>query len=267
MPRVSVNGTQLNFESAGDGPALVLIHPNPFDHTIWRYQTARFSLWFRVIAMDLRGYGRSERTTDCSIRTMSDDVAHLLDHLGITRAVVVGLSVGGIIAQEFAVNHPDRLFALIAAGCSASGAGVQEFMDARIEGYSTQELEEYYDAHLRSLTAPAFPGTRIGAYLLETFRERGPTLRKEPLVAIYRGIKAWSVAERLGQVRVPALYIAGEHDPALATTQAASRLVPGAVFHQIPGAGHACCLEAPDEFDRLVLDFLRAHGLLPPPNR
>jgi 3-oxoadipate enol-lactonase len=217
--------------------------------------------------MDLRGYGRSERTTECSIRAMSDDVAGLLDHLGIAQSVVIGLSVGGIIAQEFVVDHPSRLSALIVAGCAASGADVQEFMDARIEGYSRQGIAEYYAAHLRVLTAPGFPETRMGAYLLETFLERGPTLRVESIVAIYRGIKAWSVAERLGQVRVPALYIAGEHDPALATTQAASRLVPGAIFHQIPGAGHACCLEAPDEFDRRVLEFLRSHGLLPPPNR
>lgn len=267
MPRVPVNGTQLNFESAGDGPALVFIHPNPFDHTIWRYQMARFSLWFRTIAMDLRGYGRSDRTTDCSIRTMSDDVAGLLDNLGIGQAIVVGLSVGGIIAQEFAVDHPERLTALIAAGCAASGADVQEFMDARIEGYSKQKLDDYYAAHLRALTAPDFPKSRMGAYLLETFQERAPTLRREPLVAIYRAIKAWSVKERLGQIRAPSLYIAGEHDPALATTQAASRLVPGARFHQVAGAGHACCLEAPDEFDRAVLDFLRSQRLLPPPNR
>ena len=267
MPRVSINGAQINFESAGDGPALVLLHPNPFDHTIWRYQIARFSLWFRVIAMDLRGYGRSERTTECSIRTMSDDVAGLLDHLGIPRCVLVGLSVGGIIAQEFAVDHPSRLSGLVVAGCAASGTDVQKFMDARIEGYSSQGIEEYYDTHLRALTAPEFPATRLGAYLLDSFRERGPTLRRESIVAIYRGIKAWSVTERLGQVRVPALYVAGEHDPALATTKAASRLVPGAVFHQVPGAGHACCLEAPDEFDGRVLEFLRSHGLLPPPNR
>ena len=165
------------------------------------------------------------------------------------------------------MDHPDRLTALVVAGCSASGADVQEFMDARIQGYSSRGVDDYYDVHLRALTAPGFPETRMGAYLLETFREKGPTLRKEPLVAIYQGIKAWSVAERLGQVRVPALYVAGEHDPALATTRAASRLVPGAVFHQIPGAGHACCLEAPDEFDGRVLEFLRSHGLLPPPNR
>lgn len=267
MPRVLVNGAHLGYEAAGDGPAVVLLHPNPFDHTIWRHQIARFSLWFQVLAMDLRGYGRSERTTDCSIRTMSDDVAGLLDQLGIGKAIVVGLSVGGIIAQEFAVDHPDRLRALVVAGCAASGADIREFMDARIEGYSTQELGEYYLAHLRELTAPGFPVTRIGGYLLETFREKGPTLRKESIVAIYRAIKAWSVKDRLSHVRVPSLYVAGEHDPALATTRAASQLVPGAVFHQIAGAGHACCLEAPDEFDRLVLEFLRAHALLPPPNR
>ena len=267
MPRVLINGAHLNYEAAGEGPALVLLHPNPFDHTIWRHQTARFSLWFQVLATDLRGYGRSDRIVSPSIRTMSDDVAGLLDHLGIAQAIVVGLSVGGIIAQEFAVDHPDRLRALVVAGCAASGTDIQRFMDARIEGYSTQPLEAYYLTHLRELTAPGFPDTRFGAYLLDTFREKGPTLQRESIVSIYRAIKAWSVTERLGQVRAPSVYIAGEHDPALATTRAASRLVPGAVFHEIPGAGHACCLEAPDEFDRLVLDFFRMHRLLPPPNR
>jgi len=267
MPRVPINGAHLNYEATGEGPALVLLHPNPFDHTIWRHQTARFSLWFQVIATDLRGYGRSDRVVSPSIRALGDDVAALLDHLGIAQAIVVGLSVGGIIAQEFAVDHPDRLRGLVVAGCAASGAEIQRFMDARIEGYSEKPLEAYYLTHLRELTAPDFPSTRMGAYLLETFREKAPTLRREPLVSIYRAIKAWSVKERLGQIRVPSLYVAGEHDPALATTRAASQLVPGAVFHQIPGAGHACCLEAPDEFDRLVLDFLRAHRLLPPENR
>lgn len=267
MPRALINGAQLAWEAAGEGPALVLLHPNPFDHSIWRYQIPRFALWFRVLATDLRGYGRSERTTDCSIRTLSDDVAGLLDHLGIDQAIVVGLSVGGIIAQQFAVDHPGRLRALVVAGCAASGDDVREFMDARIAGYGTQPLAEYYLAHLRALTAPDFPGTRLGAYLLETFLEKAPTLRREPIVAIYRAIKAWSVRERLGGVRAPSLYLAGEHDPARETTRAASRLVPGAVFHEIEGAGHACCLEAPDEFDRLVLEFLKAHGLLPSPNR
>lgn len=267
MPRALINGAQLAWEAAGEGPALVLLHPNPFDHSIWRYQVARFSHWFQVLATDLRGYGRSERTTACSIRTLSDDVAGLLDHLGIARAIVVGLSVGGIIAQEFAVDHPGRLRAVVVAGCAASGADVREFMDARIAGYSTQPLAEYYLAHLRALTAPDFPSTRLGAYLLETFFEKAPTLRKEPIVAIYHGIKAWSVRERLGQVRAPSLYVAGEHDPARETTRAASRLVPGAVFHEIAGAGHACCLEAPDEFDRLLLEFFRVHRLLPSENR
>ena len=267
MPQVAINGTRVSYEVAGAGPALVLLHPNPFDHTIWRYQIARFSLWFHVLAVDLRGYGRSDRATDCGMRTMSDDVAGLLDHLGIASTILVGLSVGGIIAQEFAVDHGDRLRALVVAGCAVSGAEIQEFMDVRIDGYSTRPLADYYFEHLRSLTAPGFPGTRLGAYLLETFREKAPTLRKESMVAIYRAIKAWSVKERLGEVRVPALYVAGEHDPALATTRAASRLVAGAIFREIAGAGHACCLEVPDEFDRVVLDFLRQHELLPSPNR
>lgn len=267
MPRGTINGATLAWEEAGDGPALVLLHPNPFDHSIWRYQMPRFALWFRVLATDLRGYGRSERTTACSIPTLSDDVAGLLDHLGIDKAIVIGLSVGGIIAQEFAAAHGGRLSALVVAGCAASGEAVREFMDARIAGYTNEPLAEYYHAHLRALTAPDFPGTRLGAYLLGTFLEKAGTLSREPIVAIYRAIKAWSVAERLGSVRAPALYVAGEHDPARETTRAASRLVPGAVFHEIKGAGHACCLEAPDEFDRLVLEFLKVHGLLPTPNR
>jgi pimeloyl-ACP methyl ester carboxylesterase len=139
-------------------------------------------------------------------------------------------------------------------------------MDARIEGYATRDLADYYLLHLRELTAPGFPATRLGAHLLGAFHERAATLRREPIVSIYRAIKAWSVKDRLSGLRLPALYLAGEHDLARATTEAASRLVPGAVFHEIKGAGHACCLEAPDEFDLRVLDFFRARGLLPPPH-
>lgn len=267
MPVVQLNGVTINHESAGSGPAMVFLHPNPFDHTLWRHQMAHFQLWFKVIAIDLRGYGRSARPDDCAIGAMSDDVAGILDHLQIGAAIVAGLSVGGSVAQEFAASHPGRVTALIAAGCSASGPEIAAFMDERIRGYASGNVAEYYAQHMRDLAAPGFFDTAVGAYLMETFMERAGSLRRESLVAMFTGIKAWSVAERLHRIDVPALYIAGQHDPALATTRAASLKVRGAVFHEIPGTGHICALEAPGAFDRLVLDFLRAHRLLPAPNR
>jgi pimeloyl-ACP methyl ester carboxylesterase len=121
MPTAAIAGVQLAWEAAGEGPAMVLLHPNPFDHAIWQYQMARFSFWFHVVAPDFPGYGRSARVPWPSIRAVSDQVAGLLDHLGIAQAVVVGLSVGGIVAQEFAVDHPDRVRALVVGAARRRG--------------------------------------------------------------------------------------------------------------------------------------------------
>src|SRR3954464_2793754 len=94
MPVSRANGIDSWYELAGDGPAMVLIHANPFDHDLWLYQTAHFSTWFKVVGSERGGYGRSAKiTVPFTLKDMCDDVIALMDELGADRAAWPGPSV------------------------------------------------------------------------------------------------------------------------------------------------------------------------------
>src|SRR5947199_835562 len=107
MPYSRANGVDIWYEVSGDGPALILIHANPFDHDLWLYQTAHFSTWFKVIGIDIRGYGRSAKmTTSYSLRDMAEDVVSVMRDVGVTPAILGGCSVGSGIAIMLGLEHP-----------------------------------------------------------------------------------------------------------------------------------------------------------------
>jgi pimeloyl-ACP methyl ester carboxylesterase len=95
MPYSRANGLDIWYEVAGDGPAMVLVHANPFDHDLWMYQTAHFSTWFKVIGIDIRGYGRSAKvTTSYTLKDMCDDVLGVMRDLGVERACSAAAASG-----------------------------------------------------------------------------------------------------------------------------------------------------------------------------
>src|SRR3972149_5103075 len=264
MARVNLNGAAINYETNGEGPAMVLLHANPFDHSMWLYQMPRFSAWYQVIALDLRGYGGSERTTECSLEIMAKDVARLCGKLGIDKCILAGVSVGGQIALQFAVDFPELLSALIVVGCVPSGRDLEQVFVQRIEGYRREGIPTYYEKHLRALVSNEFQESEIGRYLVDMFLEKAPTLRVEPIAAIFESVKQWSVKEDIHRIKTPTLLIGGEKDGALPGVRQIHSLMPEARFAIIPGAGHACCMGAPATFDCIVMEFLRDHGLMEP---
>ena len=260
MPYSRANGADIWFEIKGDGPALVLIHANPFDHDLWLYQSAHFSTWFKIIAIDIRGYGRSAKVTEpFSLTQMCSDVMGVMSDLGIARAIAMGCSVGSGIAIGLGLDHGDKFDALVLVG---GNSGSSDRYMKRIDGYRS-DLGGYHIKHMRELVAPAFAESRLGKHLLNLFVEREPRLKGEAIAQVFRAGNSTPNTERLPSMKVPTLVINGEFDNSLAAGRRTASLVPGAEHRILPGTGHACCIEDPAGFDALVIEFLKKRGLMP----
>ena len=252
-----VNGTRLYYEAAGEGPAVVLVHGGLVDHRLWDDQMKPLSRRFRVVRYDLRGYGKSAAPAGQFWPT--EDLRALLDFLGIERATVVGLSLGGIAAADFAFEHPERVERLVFVGAGLRG--------------DRQPPDEKSMAAYRALTSGGpekYFETFLKADLLAGLRER-PQARERMRTMMLDNYKALSyiraglaqspeppTIERLGRINFPTLVVVGSLDSKnllnIADTLAAN--IPGARKVTIPGASHHPPVETPQEFNRALLDFL-----------
>jgi 3-oxoadipate enol-lactonase len=260
MPFSRANGVDIWYEVTGDGPAMVFIHANPFDHDLWMYQAAHFSTWFKVVGIDIRGYGRSQKvTTAFALEDMCSDVIGVMQDVGIAHAICGGCSVGSGIAILLGLDHPDRFDALILVG---GNSGASDRYQKRIEGYRNN-LADYHIKHMRDLVHPQFAHSKLGRHLINLFVERAPRLEGEAIAQVFMAGNHTDTTARLPALKVPTLVINGEFDHSLAAGRRTAGLVPGAVHKILPATGHACCIEDPAGFDGLVIEFLHAHGLMP----
>jgi pimeloyl-ACP methyl ester carboxylesterase len=259
VPYSDYTGTRIYYEVAGEGPAMVLVHANPFDHRLWLYQVARFSPFYKVIAVDLRGYGRSNKPdTPFTLQDMAEDVVGVCRAEGVERAIFCGVSVGSGISLLISLDHPDLVEALVLVGGSSRGA---RSMDARIAGFLSDDLPAYHRQHLKDCVEEHFPEKPLGAWLLGLFNDRADELSGRCIAQIFRARLACDMRPRLQNVRAATLVINGEHDMSLAAGRETASLVPGAVHTVLPGTGHACNIEDPAGFDAKVITFLDGLGL------
>jgi len=270
MPISRENGLDIYYETAGDGPALVLVHALPFDHNLWLYQVERFSVRFRTIAMDLRGWGRSAKPrAPFRLDDMGRDVLGVLADLGVTSgAVVLGCSIGSKIALLLACDHPDRFSAAILVG---GNSGPQPQFDHRIAAYrmhaAAGTLKDYHLGHLRHGVTAAWADSAIGRYLLAGFVERGDALDAECIAHVFEALTVSDLRPKLGSYRSPTLIVNGEHDSALPGGTATAELIGHAEHGVLPRTGHCCFLEDPGGFNALVEDFLVRNKLWPSDRR
>ncbi len=265
MNNYTVHGVRLAVEDRGLGPAVLLVHGFPLDHTMWSAQIEVLSRRYRAIAPDLRGFGRSGVTEGTvSMEQLADDLAALLDALRIGEPVVFcGLSMGGYVAWEFCRKYAGRLRGLILCD-TRSAADAPEAAAARLD-VARQVLRDG-------------PGLLAGAMLPKLFAPA--TLEKRPEIAAalqqvvlgtdVRGIAAAArgMAQRpdstpiLGRIRCPTLVLVGEEDSLSPEEQmrAMARAIPGAQFVAIPGAGHLPPMERPAETTAAIEAFLDGLG-------
>jgi 3-oxoadipate enol-lactonase len=257
MPTAVNGGVAIAYEVEGTGPALVLIHANPFDRRMWLYQVPQYAPAFRTISIDLRGYGASDKPeSPFTLRDMADDVVAVCRKEGVERAVFMGASVGANIALLIGLDNPGIVRSLVLVGGGARGT---EVFAKRIEGYLSGDVAGYQNTHIRSLVAPAFAATPLGEWLLHLFLDRAPALSGPCIAQIFRALSASNVSARLHDVKPPALIVNGELDLALPLSRELAEGIPGARHVVIPGTGHACNLEEPQTFDRATREFLLAH--------
>lgn len=262
MPFATTQGVRTYYTVSGEGFPLVLLHANPFDRTLWLYQTARFSTWFKVVAIDIRGFGLSDKPeTPSSAEDLLADVVGVCRQEGIGRAIVGGISVGATMALLLALDHPDLTAALILVGGS-SGPKARSKYDGRVDGYAQAGIAGYHVRHLESCVTPDFLATRLGRYLIDMFVERDPSLSAAAVIEILKARGRMDATPRLGEIAVPTLVVNGQYDESLGGGTKTASLVPGAVHTVLPGLGHACCLQDPAAFDVPVMEFLRKNGWL-----
>lgn len=265
MPYVEVEGTRLSYVDLGPPDALppvVLLHAFPLHAEMWAPQLAYLAARRRVIAPDLSGFGRSEAPSDpsaYSVRRWADEVAGLLDALGIERAVVAGLSMGGYVALALLRHHADRLAGLVLADTrpSPDTEEVRARRTAQQEQLARGERDELIEALTSGLLAPS---TRSGQPDLVNQVRR--LAEANPDHGILGGLAAMKArpdsSEALSAVAVPTLVLVGAQD-AMSTPDEAqgwSEGVPGARLVVLPGAGHLSNLEAAEAFNAALDDFL-----------
>ncbi len=261
MPFASNRGVKIYYETYGDGPPMVLVHANPFDHRLFTYQIASFAPDFRLVALDIRGYGRSDKPA----------TPFTLERHGRRRAG--GLRAGEHLPRDLhgrqrrlrhalliGLDRPQMCNAVILVGGSSKGGAD---IAGRVAGYTSADLRGYQRAHIRELVAPGFCDTTLGAWMLDLFTEKAHALSGECIAQIFRAREACDMRERLAGMKPPTLVINGAHDVSLQRGGETAAMIPGAKHVVLPGTGHACCIEDPAAFDRAVMEFLRANGLWP----
>ncbi len=270
MPFSTRNGLRIHYEVHGQGspdaPTMVLIHANPFDRRLWLFQIARFSPFYRVIAVDLRGYGHSDKPEGApfTLHDMMRDVLGVCADEGVERAIFAGVSVGSGIAMLMALDHPERVEACVLVGGSSSGPRDVESICA---GFRDKDLGVYLMELMRGYVAPGFADTPLGGWLLRLFVEDASRLSAACIAQIFRARASCDMTDRLPGLKPPTLVINGAYDGSLEAGRRTASRIPGARHVTLPNTGHACCIEDPEGFEAAMIAFLAEHGKLPEPMR
>jgi 3-oxoadipate enol-lactonase len=255
MPLARINGIELYYEIHGDGSPVVLAHGAGGSHLSWWQQIPQLSQNFRCVTFDHRGFGSSrDLPNGPGAEAFIDDLRQLLDHLGIERTALVAQSMGGWTSLGFASRYPDRVTALVLCDTTAGiddarVAAEMKSLQATMQGSLAVVLQRAYSASFpQREPAKCFLYQQISGLNVNV-----PSNLLAKLSAMRHRV------EPIIEKRVPTMLLVGEEDaltPAKTMELMAPR-IPHARFVRVPSAGHSAYFERPEEFNRIVLEFLR----------
>jgi len=270
MPKAKVNGININYRIEGQGEPLVMIMGIGTDRTAWRFQTPTFKKHYRVVTFDNRGVGKSDKPTGpYSIKMMADDTVGLMNHLGIEKAHVLGVSMGGMIAQELAINYPERVLRLV---LSSTFARRDDSSGLSPELYQALGYDEgYSDDDLRNTPIIKQVGTSvylalnkrlykiIALLLMPLIKFQIRLMGTTGILGQQEALLGHDTADRLGIIKAPTLVITGSKDRVFkpSSSEVIAELIPNARLVKVDGGSHSFPMEMRSRFNKEVLDFLK----------
>jgi pimeloyl-ACP methyl ester carboxylesterase len=262
--KLTVNGGEIYYEQMGKGDALVFIHGGGMDRRMWEHQFTQYAKRFRAIRYDVRGYGKSSAPSESYSDT--GDLHALLKHLGVSKASLVGLSLGGRIAVDFALEQPEMVDSLVLAGPGLSGfqftgKGQEESLARIREALARRDAKKAAELWLQDpYMTPAMENRAVGQRIREIVMDNADNW----LLSSSRFARELDppAIGRLNEVRAPTLIVVGDRDVAdiQSICQTLVRGIRGARKIVIRGAGHIVNMEKQSEFDSHVLPFLGQTG-------
>jgi 3-oxoadipate enol-lactonase len=268
MQTIQTNGTNLAYDIQGEGQPLLLIAGVGYGGWFWHKIVPGLSEHFQVITFDNRGAGASDKPAGpYTVPQLAADAAGLLQALGIQSAAVFGHSLGGFIAQELAITHPEIVAKLILASTNHGGMQVIPITPEALEVLTNRQGDpaELVRRGIAIATAPGFAerNSQVVQELLGyRFTNPVPPAQYQAQVIAGAGMAAFSeqqVAERMAAIRIPVLILFGEHDRVVPPGNAGllAEKLHNARVEILPGAGHIFPIEAPDATVKTVLAFLK----------
>ncbi len=272
MPLAKINNVEINYNVSGNGYPLIFIAGLGVDNMCWIYQIPKFQKFFKVIVFDNRGIGKSTGSiTPYSIRMMADDAVELLNYLAIEKSHIIGTSMGGMIAQEIAINYPNIVDKIVLCSTFAKPQNMVEIIMKGVKdiiGYNALDIfcinphrlvfEKLFSYLLQQIFSEEF--LLKNKKLIEEIllRYLSKITYVETLLKQTGAVYTHNTLDRLNLIKAEALIITGMEDKLVMPecSDLLAEKISKSTLRKIDNAGHGMHFEMPDIFNKIVLDFL-----------
>jgi 3-oxoadipate enol-lactonase len=259
---IEANDVQMNYELSGKkgAPVAVLSHSLGSSLVMWNLQMKALEPHFQVLRYDIRGHGKSEAPPGAyTLELLAEDVVALLDALGIDQAHWVGLSMGGMIGQNVALNYPKRLKSLALCDTAAViPAEAQPIWEERIDAVRAKGVESQVEATIERWFTPSF--LRQNPPILGVIRKQFLATPAQGYLGCIHAIRKLNYLDRLSEIKIPTLIMVGEDDPGtpVAASEAMHQRISNSKLVIIKSARHLSNVEQPGVFNTNLLAFLKS---------
>ena len=259
---------KLYYEETGRGYPMIFVHEFAGDYRSWQPQLRYFSPRFRCITFNARGFPPSDVPEDVAMYSQAracDDIKAVLDHLGLAKAHIVGLSMGGFAALHFGLNHPDSARSLVVSGCGYGAepdrrAQFRKEAEATAQRLEADDMEAFAKIYATGPTRVQFQNKdpRGWQAFVDMLGEHSATGSALTLRGVQKERPSlWDLEDDMKNMTVPTLLVTGDEDePCLLPAIFMKRAIRSSGLAVIPKAGHAVNLEEPDAFNRTIAEFL-----------